>query len=82
MSEELTLEQRRVKLVLERIIEAAVNDADEAAVYAERLDDMLDDLKMEDFFGTEAQCDPRGDNRDDNWSMYRVQGIDPGIDEL
>lgn len=28
------------------------------------LNDMLDDLCDEDFFGTEAQCDPRGDHRD------------------
>lgn len=26
--------------------------------------EMLDDLLGEDFFGTEGQCDPRGDHRD------------------
>lgn len=25
---------------------------------------MLDNMLDEDFFGTEGQCDPRGDNRD------------------
>lgn len=29
----------------------------------EAIDDMLDDLSYEDFFGTERQLDPRGDQR-------------------
>ena len=28
------------------------------------LNDLLDELLAEDFFGTEGQCDPRGDQRD------------------
>lgn len=32
-------------------------------VIASRLNALLDDLVDEDFFGTEAQCDPRGDQR-------------------
>lgn len=31
---------------------------------------------VEDAFGTEGQCDPRGDFRDGEWSMKRVQGVD------
>jgi len=30
----------------------------------EAFNEMLDNLRDEDFFGTEGQCDPRGDNRD------------------
>jgi len=28
------------------------------------LNEMLDNMRDNDFFGTEGQCDPRGDNRD------------------
>ena len=28
------------------------------------LNNLLDELLAEDFFGTEGQCDPRGDQRD------------------
>ena len=40
-------------------------DADEESrkQAAERINALLDDLCTEDFFGTEAQCDPRGDQR-------------------
>jgi len=79
---ELTLEQQRVMLVLRRISKAVEDSADDAAAYAGALDAVLDELQGEDFFGTEGQCDPRGDFRDDEWSMYRVQGVDPGINEL
>ena len=30
---------------------------------AKMLDDYLDELGSEDYFGTEGQCDPRGDAR-------------------
>jgi hypothetical protein len=32
--------------------------------WVDSLNNMLDDMMSEDFFGTEGQCDPRGDNRD------------------
>jgi len=32
--------------------------------WVDSLNNMLDDMRDEDFFGTEGQCDPRGDNRD------------------
>jgi hypothetical protein len=34
------------------------------AVIAEKFNEALDELLGEDFFGTEGQCDPRGDHRD------------------
>lgn len=32
--------------------------------WVDSLNTMLDDMRDEDFFGTEGQLDPRGDNRD------------------
>ncbi|MAX51686.1 MAG: hypothetical protein CMH22_16105 [Methylophaga sp.] len=66
---------KRVKLVLERLSKIA-GDEDEAESIAGPLDMMLDDLHEEDFFGTEGQCDPRGDFREEVWSIDRVQGVD------
>lgn len=41
------------------------------------LDNGLDELRWKDFFGTEGECDPRGDFREHaDWSMWRVQGVD------
>jgi hypothetical protein len=31
--------------------------------WVDSLNTMLDDMMSGDFFGTEGQCDPRGDNR-------------------
>ena len=32
-------------------------------IWIDDLNDMLDNMRDNDFFGTEGQCDPRGDNR-------------------
>lgn len=72
----------RVEKVLERMIELVKDDDDYAIMFSEGLEEMLNDIYMDDGFGTEGQCDPRGDFRNDNWSMNRVEGVDPGIDEL
>lgn len=34
------------------------------AAFIKPFDEFLDELLDEDFFGTEGQCDPRGDHRD------------------
>lgn len=68
--------QKRVVKVLERMIEQTSKDVDDAQVYAEILEDQLSTLQNDDFFGTEGQNDPRGDMRDGEWSMSRVQGLD------
>lgn len=36
----------------------------DATMWQDAVNDMLDELRCSDFFGTEGQCDPRGDNRD------------------
>ncbi len=62
-SEFMTKIQNRVKEVLSNMIQQVENCEEDAQVYAEVLDDTLDYLRDEDFFGTEGQCDPRGDGR-------------------
>lgn len=73
----LTKQQKRNELVLQRLIAFSNDDKNGAKHLAEYLDVMLDDLCMDDFFGTETQCDPRGDGREGPWStVKRVEGID------
>ena len=54
----------------------ARDEEEDAEVLGDYLDSLLDELQGNDFFGTEAQLDPRGDFRDGDWSMDHVQGID------
>jgi hypothetical protein len=68
--------QKSVATVLERITLSVKESAGAAEVYSEALDAMLDDLAMDDVFGTEGQSDPRGDFREGDWSMANVQGVD------
>lgn len=41
-------------------------DKDDRKEIAKVFDRALEDLAEDDFFGTECQCDPRGDGRNDN----------------
>lgn len=53
------------KKVLENISKLYDEDTKEGKKYwHEAFDKMIDELCQEDFFGTESQCDPRGDQRD------------------
>lgn len=45
------------------ILAEAWQSTDRAAYWARAVDKMLDELLGDDFFGTEGQCDPRGDRR-------------------
>jgi hypothetical protein len=68
--------QVRIYKVLDNL-KSYVSDSESAAeIIAEWLEESLNELLHEDFFGTEGQNDPRGDFRDGQWSMNRVQGID------
>lgn len=71
-----TRTQQRVAQVLSRMAAMAAADPQDAEMLAESLEPMLNDLRSQDAFGTEAQTDPRGDGRDGDWSMDRVQRID------
>jgi hypothetical protein len=66
----------RIKTVLRRIGDHAQNDPDMADMFADALDEMLTDLQSSDAFGSEGQCDPRGDQRNGEFSMNCVEGID------
>ncbi len=71
-----TKNQRRVILVLERMLASVKENKDDAIALQEKLNSVLTELGGEDFYGTEGATDPRGDMRDGFWSMWRVQGID------
>jgi hypothetical protein len=47
--------------------EGAVNE------WAESIDTMLDDMKNNDQFGSEASTDPRGDFRNGEWSIFEME---------
>lgn len=40
-------------------------------LFAEKMDDILDE--QGDAFGTERQCDPRGDFRNGEWNMWEIE---------
>lgn len=71
-----TLVQQRVLKVLDNMRAMAAASDDDARMLADILEDGLSELRDNDCFGTEGQCDPRGDQRDGDWSMDNVQGID------
>ena len=68
--------QIAVDLVMDRMIALARSSLQDAVAFASSMDDMLDEIRSEDGFGSEAQTDPRGDGRDGEWSMRCVEGID------
>lgn len=57
---------RNFKKVLENIIKQfeEAKEKEVRQLWIDDLNDMLDNMRDNDFFGTEGQCDPRGDNRD------------------
>jgi len=56
---------KNYKKVLEAITQQiSESENDERQVWFESLNEMLDELHSNDFFGTEGQNDPRGDHRD------------------
>ena len=68
--------QERVTTVLTRLIALVKDDKDFADGLSDDLDYILNDIHGQDGFGTEAQCDPRGDFREGDWSMIHVEGVD------
>lgn len=72
----ITVQQERVAKVLDNMKAMALEDDDNAAMFADLLESYLNELNGDDGFGTEGQSDPRGDFRDGDWSMACVQGLD------
>lgn len=62
--------QKNLPVVLARMIQLVNEDGDFADMLAEELEPFLNDLASDDFFGTERQCDPRGDMRNKEWSIW------------
>lgn len=71
----MTPTQKNVAAVLDRMKAMALSSEDDAEMLAEGLQDMLEDIASNDGFGTERQCDPRGDFRNGEWSMDNVEGV-------
>lgn len=72
------IQHKRNKVVLERLL---AYYEDEPEILADILEGTLDMIAQDDGFGTEQQCDPRGDQRDAEqkkyfYTMYKVQGVD------
>lgn len=67
--------QENVKVVLHRMLNM-LEDEDYIDMFCRSLDEMLDEILHSDGFGTEGQCDPRGDFREGEWSMWNVEGAD------
>ncbi len=63
--------QNNVVTVLKRMVTMAEASSDDAEMFAESLEQMLDDIHGNDGFGTEGQCDPRGDARNGRWSILK-----------
>jgi len=62
--------QKNLLVVLPRLTEMVKEDEDFAEYFAEDLEGLLDSIAGNDGFGTEQQCDPRGDFRSGcNWSL-------------
>lgn len=55
---------KNITQVLANLDQMANSNASDAKILAKHLNEMLDELRAMDFFGTEGQCDPRGDERD------------------
>lgn len=65
--------QKRILIVLSRLTLLVEKGQVHSETLSNALNGMLDDLKGEDFFGTEAQLDPRGDGREGNFTMDKIQ---------
>jgi hypothetical protein len=55
---------KNLSKVLVNLDKFAKEDKRDGKIIAQHLDIMLDELCSVDFFGTESQADPRGDQRD------------------
>lgn len=70
---DLSRDQESILTVLDRIKEGVKEDSEDAACWAKSLGCMLDNLQEEDFFGSEASTDHRGDFRNGEFTMLRIE---------
>lgn len=65
--------QINTSIVLSRMREMALTNEEAAETFALILEETLDTLMRDDFFGTEGQSDPRGDFRNGDWDMNNIE---------
>lgn len=70
-----TKAQNNCVTVLNRLATMCEEDADFAATLVDDLQTMLDKIHSQDGFGTEGQCDPRGDFRNGQWTMNKIEPV-------
>lgn len=68
----MTKTQTNIITVLDRLTKLVKDDAVQIEILSESMEGMLNDLRSNDFFGTEGQLDPRGDGRNGDFSMTRI----------
>lgn len=68
-----TKKQKNCIIVLNRLAKMCEEDPDFAGGFSDDLETMLTDIHSQDGFGTEGQSDPRGDFRNGQWSMSKVE---------
>lgn len=66
------MKQEAMKII-DKLKEKSLNDPDSVA---SGLESMLEQYHMDDGFGTEGETDPRGDFRDQSYTMWNVEGDD------
>jgi hypothetical protein len=77
VGEAVNAQQKRVLKVLDRMKQLVKEDANNADAFSEMLEEGLENLNSQDFFGTEGQNDPRGDFRNGDWGMFHaIEGVD------
>lgn len=65
--------QKNCITVLMRLAKMCEADEDFAYALIDDLENLLNDIHSQDGFGTEGQSDPRGDFRNGEWSMLKVE---------
>lgn len=64
------MDEKQLREILERFISHAKQDEDGGIAvfgeFADCIEGFFDDLGSEDYFGTEGQCHPFGDKRDED----------------
>lgn len=68
--------QTRLTTVLGRLSALCIEDEDFAEAFSDDMENLLTDIHSQDGFGTEGQNDPRGDFRNGEFSMDKVEGVD------
>lgn len=67
---------QRLKELFNRILENCESQPENVKGFLPEMESALNNLASDDFFGTEGQSDPRGDHRDGEWSVWKMQGLD------